>query len=258
MTTNLPDQMRKLSGALTEMVRVAGKEMPVVMVKQASEFTRDLGAAASILTPAKGSIRFEREAALKTGSGGVKVRPSIRAAVMAKFQVASVRATTKGGRVIASRSGNRFARGKGKRLKLTKTITRQGQSRNLQSLMVEGELNAREKGRGFTAYGARLKTIKELGTTAGSSVDHLGRYHNTLADAALHLAEDQTDVTLRFGGIGSGVQSELGDSLSTRDGQTVVGLAVERRISDMAPYIARKYAQGAAQSLSHVFPTTLT
>jgi hypothetical protein len=254
VTTNLPELLDRMHGALTEMVRVTQKDHGPSLVKQGSEFTRDLSAAARLVTPVRGSIRSARLAALDAG-GGIKIRPSVRASVAAKYKVATVRATTRGGRLIRSQSGPRFARG-GKRLKLTKTITSKGKRLNLQALMVKRELALREQGRGYTAFGARLKPIDTLAPTGGATVDLFGRYHNALSDATLTLGADSSDVTLRFGGIGSGVRAELGDSLATPQGQTLVALAIERRTADMGVYIARQYAKGAAKAFRKQFPTT--
>ena len=191
----LDDSLERLNRNLAEYAKHTSKSIQDAVAKQGSKLAFELSARLQAEKPGKGSIRAERLAALQSG-GGVKVRDSIRQKVT---------------------SGKR--RGK----------------LNLQARRVRAELNLRERGRGFLAYGARINTRPFLSARA-QRLQHWSRHRQLLATAGLIFNPDTAKIEISYGG----PQTELGDTFQNPRFRKHINAALGAVADDIQIYLDQK------------------
>lgn len=227
MISRVETNAAELAAALTAYGKASGKSMDQVLFEKSARFAFTLSNLLRRLAPGKGSIRTALLARLKSG-GGVKVRASVREQIAAKYNLAtdisSRRSTIKSGKNRKS-----SIKSKGKRL-------------NIRNLMVRGEINVREKGRGFIATSSRFSSgFHGNGQTRS-------RFGPTLARASLR--SNGLISTLRF--VWTDVISRLSGSaaqgLEKPRAQAAIADALSETREDILIYLARKNAEAKAKA----------
>ena len=194
------DNLARLNVALAEYIQHSRQTVDEAIAKQGAKLSFALSRRLRAEKPGKGEIRAERLAALKAG-GGVRVRDSIR-----------------------------------KKISGTKRFRKGGL--NLQARRVKAELNLRERGKGFLAYGTRIN-VGKLSATTASRVGKVGRYGQTLASAGLRFNTDSSRIEFIFGGS----KTELGDTLAKPRFRKHIDAAIGDVADDIQVYLDRKLAQ---------------
>jgi len=194
------------------------------------------------LAPARGEIRAERLAALGTG-GGIKVRPSAyrsaqnrlgrRVNTFSDLTTRKIARRLKGGAV---------------------TVATSATGLNLQALAVRAELGMRERARGFSAFGAAMRSggssLAQMaasfpaGTTSGGgSRRWRGAVGQQLSQADIRVSGGGAvaSLALMFGSS----QTTLGEALLKPAQQAALRGAIAATHADMMVYIRRKLAGNA-------------
>lgn len=206
----LESNIAGVNAALARQAELTGKTMREVLASEAGWVIRTIASNLNQLTPVKGSIRAERLAALKRGSVPI-IRPGLAEIVARRYHLATD----------LSSKQQVFIRGK--RNKAVSSIRRKGKPMNLQALVIERELNLRERGRGYTSYAARLRWVETLDVQA-TTLSHYGRYRQLLTTAEMESMPGSAALTFTFGGAGV----EIGESLSTAAAQQAIADGVDR------------------------------
>lgn len=246
--------LEALNRTLTEYRRVSGLTTTEVLVKQGTKLSFELSNRLKGLMPGRGAIRNERLAALKSGEG-VHVRPSIARAVLAK-QGAAVSLKDKAQylagqqkteRQIGTLAGVRFKFGKKTPDGVKEHVKRDGTRLNLQALMVQRELNAREGGRGYLGVGARMK----IANIAATKLEKFfGRYRQQLSSAGLGITPDNQSLTFTYGGTNTpDGPVDIGSALQKPRQQNAISQALGAVRADMAVYLQRKQVEALQASL---------
>lgn len=191
----IEDNLADLNVALGEYLKHTKLSVDEAMVKQGTKIAFEISRQMSAMKPAKGAVRAERLAALKSGEG-VRVRKSLR------------------------------------KWKPTRN-SRKDRSLNIQALRVRRELNLREQGRGFMAYGTRINAGKLRGK---QRIEKLGRHKQQLAEAGLRFEPDGTSFKLVYGG----PQSEFGGTLNRPRFRRHINAAIVEVTADILTYVDRK------------------
>lgn len=210
-----------------EVLRKKGKDLGISMQQ---EF--------KTLAPAKGQVRSERLEALKSG-GGVHIRPSVLAAISKKYNAVPLLSGPQLFRTRRSTAGGQVILGK------LRGTTRGGL--NLQALLVQRELNIRERGRFFTSASALLGARNEPLVTG---LESKSRFGPTLATEAYQEAGDSSTVTFRFGFYGS-MSQDVVHALNRPRGQEALNRAIVKTSDDMLPYLQRHLGEKAVEVLKN-------
>jgi hypothetical protein len=224
--SNLAELNAKLS------TYAAHRKITVVQAvqKHSQEFAFLLADELKKTSPARGSIRSGALAWLKNRSKGVNVRPSIMKAVREKYNLIQD-ITTRRFVIGGKRGKGTVTRGKGANKKKL----------NIRALMVQRELNMRERGIRFMAVSARLKGLSAV--SPGSAEFWLGRFGQKTADAKLLVSATGDEATMRITYGGS--KSEFGDALQNPFAQAAIATALQRTLENMEVYIERKEREAA-------------
>ncbi len=177
------------------------------------------------IMPAKGSIRSERLAALRSG-GGVRVRESVLRKIAQKYQARTN---------LATRSVVFGKRGVG-------TVSRKGGRRlNLRALAVQAELNVRERGRGFLSTSARWP--RQL---SGSDIVR-SRFGPILEQSRITMTADEAQATFTWGAAGQ-LSREAAEGLQTPPGQRAIAASFNDLRRDILVYVQRKMLEDARRA----------
>jgi hypothetical protein len=229
VTLTFQTNLDEFNAALTRYAALSSKGAAEAVAKKGADFGFRLSRKLLTLAPDKGSVREERLAALAAG-GSLKIRDKIRQRVYAKFGVSQTMA------------GRKLRMGK----KLTASKLVGGKRLNLQALLVRAELNARESGRGFSAFSARYKSLSQqlaadrFGEQRRKIID---RYSRFLSEVGFKRDRDSSNLTFRWGGNES--SGKLAASLQKPRQQAAIADALNEARADMMDYIIRKQAQAA-------------
>jgi hypothetical protein len=117
-------------------------------------------------------------------------------------------------------------------------ITKGNRSLNRQALRVRRELNLREQGKGFMAYGVRVNT-RSLARGSGGRVHKVGRARQLLATAGLRFNPDSARVEFEYGS----VKSELGTTLGKPRFRKHINAALGEVADDIRVYLDRKLSE---------------
>jgi hypothetical protein len=183
-------ETKKLEAAMQRYKEETGKTAERVLLRAGINLSSFYSNALKGLIPPKGSIRAENLARLKAGDKGLRIRQSVKNAILRKFP-------------------GRNALGKvvfGKRK--TSTVSRKGSRLNVTALMAQMELNVRERARGFTALVPRIRGIGLLGQQR--LIQHLGAVKQRLATAGFVANTDGGKLTLTYGGPGTEAGEAVG------------------------------------------------
>lgn len=230
MTLTFQTNLDEFNAALTRYAALSSIGAAEAVAKKGADFGFRLSRKLLALAPDKGSVRESRLAALASG-GGLKVRDKIRQRVYAKLGVSQTLA------------GRKLRMG-GKKLSASKLVG--GKRLNLQALLVRAELNARESGRGFSAFSARYKSLSQqlaadrFGEQRRKIID---RYSRFLSEVGFKRDKDASTLTFRWGGNES--SGKLAASLQKPRQQTAIADALDESRADMMAYILRKQTQAA-------------
>jgi len=228
-TSRIEANLQDLQRALGLYVQASGKSVEEVFAKKSSQLGYQLRLEFRTLMPGKGSVRNERLEALKTGEG-VRVRPSVYAAVAEKFGAAPLASSvmkwrSKGGQLVGT--------------------NRKGL--NLQALAVQAEFNLRESGRGLLGQSAGF-----IGWRAGNDVSGTSqakadsRYGAWLAKAGVTKTGTGTEAKFEWGGLSS-MSDEAVHGIARTQGLAAVARAIDAVTSDMVPYLASHLDMTAEQ-----------
>jgi hypothetical protein len=206
----------RLRGILERYGRERRMDSHTVLQRTVRDFTHRYADKLSAIMPRKGQIRFERLEKLNRRSEGVKVRPSIKAAIIAKYAAA----------------GNQFdtrRKKQGRALSLVRTKRGLKSRLNLQALMVERELNARESGVGYAKFGVRL----------GDRPAVIGGRQQILSRTELQHTADLSTAVVTFGQPGV----MLGEIISKERQQAMMAEALNETVEDKLDYLRQKGIQ---------------
>lgn len=247
--------LRAFNTTLAEYQRVSGLTTTQALTKKAADVAYRLSAILKGLSPAKGSIRSTMEGALRSGSSGIFIRPSIRLAVMQKYG-ASVALSDKDKYLAASKETERSVGAiKGLSLrfgtkgKTKKTARMNGKSLNIQQLSVARELNMRESGRGYLSFAARMN-LKGIADT--KLIKFLGRVKQQVSSAGLDFNGNGQTLTMTYGGAtaDNGQPVTVGTGMKKPKQQAAIAQALAEATADMRVYIARKHAEALQASVN--------
>lgn len=230
MTLTFQTNLDEFNAALTRYAALSSIGAAEAVAKKGADFGFRLSRKLLALAPDKGSVRESRLAALAAG-GGLNVREKIRQRVYAKLGVSQTVA------------GRKLRMG-GKKLSASKLV--KGKRLNLQALLVRAELNARESGRGFSAFSARYKSLSQqlaadrFGEQRRKIID---RYSRFLSEVGFKRDKDASTLTFRWGGNES--SGKLAVSLQKPRQQAAIADALDESRADMMAYIVRKQTQAA-------------
>ena len=200
--------------------------------KNAKEFTFFLADELKKKSPTRGSIKSGALAWLKGRTKGVKVRPTIQFAVAAKYQARQD---------ITTRRFQLQKRGKGSVLK------GKGENKrrlNLQALMVERELNIRERGIGFMQFAARQKGLQMV--DPGSSASWFAKFGQKVSEAKMSLvANFAGDSIAKMEIIYGGGETKFGEALQKPFGEVAIAAALQRTSDNLQTYLDRKEREAA-------------
>lgn len=260
MIVTVHDNLAALNKILPEYQRVSRKTSIEVLTKKGRDLAIRMGQELRKLTPTKGAITSTRLAAMEAG-GGVKVRPSIVQAIIKRETVKRggfVRLSDKAKHIADDRgvAGIRF-RSQDPNWFDEEGVTKNAKGQSLWSLIVKRELAARESGRGYTAFAARMGIHRII---AGQVLRHMGRNRQVIGDAKLLATQSEGSLTMTWGGTAPGGQPiGSGVSLSKPPQQAAIAVAIRGMLADIEPYVARKYAesmQGAVGKAIDITPFT--
>jgi len=231
MSLQIGDELGKLNANLTRYATLARKMPEEAVRKHSDEFSIRLFNALRQIAPAKGSIRtavlgqLEHATKWKPGArrtGGI-VRESVRQRIAAKYGLSSDIATRKS-LIRKTKSANQ----------LTGSVLVGGKRLNLQALMVQAEINLRERGRGFLAIAGRFQQSgKENEVRTLSRIQQILGIQNILAG--------DNEAQSRFAWGETGPQSlAVATGLSTAKAQQAVLAALKSTRDNMLEYIKRK------------------
>lgn len=170
------------------------------------------------LMPAKGSIRSSNIARMASGGGGIKVSDGVKRSVYSRRGV--VYDLAKGRYMATASKGKAYKKG-------AREIP------NIQQELVKRELNRRERGRGYLAYGSSFRRVKRIMDMENQVI--LNRVGVRIADAFLKEDRNASVLTLW-----DTVSKPLLRGLVSPDGRSAVRNAFKIVIADMDVYLERK------------------
>ena len=244
-----------LNSILPEYARVRGWTTTQVLVSKGSQLAFALSQEMRKLSPGRGSIRAERLAALKSGEG-VHVRPGISKRILASMGAAVPlinKAKYLAGqkrieRKIGTLAGVRFKFGKQARNKEGQAqVSKKGRKLNLQALMVQAELNARERGIGYLGIAARMNLA---GLANVKLLKFFGKYKQQLSSAGLGVNELGQELRFTYGGeMAGGKPVDVGTAYQKPQQQAAISRAIGSVQRDTKVYLARKHAEALESSI---------
>ena len=247
-------EMNRFNTKVREYATVAGMTLAEAMIKQASKFSINLGARLRKESPGKGDITRERLALLQTKSEGVRVRATIRDSTRAQ-RMSALETVQKSGRVIRPGFTLKGKMSKEERkafrfLEKSKNL-RTGRMLNAQALAVRAELKARESGRGFTGYAARIRGLGQVGVTGptAKALRHFGRYAQELANVGIQVARDLSSIAFHWGRQGGDAQqtSDIGKAMHQPQNYPHIAAALTETTADIQAYLTNKVAQNLSR-----------
>lgn len=222
-------ELDRLNSDLGEYQRLSGKTQDEVLVKQGGKLAFALRKELRGLAPVKGSIRAAALARLRAG-GGVKVRESVRRQVLAKQGAAQ---TVDSRQFVFGKTGQATKLRKGRRL-------------NLQALMVEAEINVRERGRGFLSVSSNIPRFTGALTDLQRAYSRFGPI---LSQAGLHVLPDRRQLRFDWGGF-SQLSESAAVGLTKPKAQIAVARALQLTAQDIEIYLDRKLTENANASFT--------
>lgn len=238
-----------LNRILPEYGRLRGMTTAEVLVKTGTKLAFALGQRLTELAPGKGSIRSERLSAMRSGEGTL-VRPGIRKRIMDQYG-AAVPLSNKAAYLEAQkRTEKKFGALTGLRVKFGKrksnaegaaSVSKKGKKLNLQALMVQAEINAREKGSKYLGWGAKTDL---RGIALVKNMKHFGRYKQELAKVGLGVNELGQELRFTYGGaVYDGMPVDLGIGMQTPKAQAKIAQAIGDVRKDTNDYLVRKHTE---------------
>ncbi len=231
--------LARLSEAMQKYALLSDHTESGTIVKQAGKFAYNLRFGLRALAPAKGAVRLERLAALKSGrekGAGTKVRPAVMQELYARFQATTSIAT--GETFYAMRRGKT---GRGKIIGMSREVKSKltGKMINITALAVEAELNVRESARGFAGYSAKFRSYGEVvGRGYESEQSIFSRYGFVLAVMGLQVAPNAQTKKAEFTWLPShGQYASAVAGLTKEKQQQVLLWAIEVTTADIVKYL---------------------
>ena len=223
MSLRISFELDRVNNALTEYIR-AGRKLPEAAVRrQADEFGVRLFQELRQIAPPKGSVTAEGLALLQSRRG-VRVRESVRAAVLAKYGARQ------------DISSRQILLGRGKRGRTTAKVG--GQRLNLQALAVRRELSTRESGRGFLSVSALMDKLGSSGDRASSE----SRTGALLGKLVLQVQGPSAETRFTWGTLGkTSLAAAIG--LSQPRAEAAIANALSATAANMRVYIQDKGRQ---------------
>lgn len=203
-----------LSESLHKYALLSGKAEDEILLEKGKQLGYVIFKGLRAIMPAKGSIRAEQLAALKSGKG-VLVRPAVLLDVAQQYG-----ATTD---IESGRTTFHYQKGK------TFRVSGNVRGLNLQALAVEREIAIRESGRGFSAY----SVPKRIG-------DVESRYGFKLSGFTAQDGGQVKTVTLNWLGSDSIFYKDAVEGLSKSKQQKILAEAINEVNADIGIYIERK------------------
>lgn len=213
--------LSNVNGALALYQQLSGKTSEEVLAKQGGKFASILARALRQRSPAKGSIRSEALALLKSGRG-IKIRDTVRQQVEGKWTKTWAKAQSKLERQYWGESVNE---GFGKAQE-----------------MVRREIAVRESGRGFLSVSARYPTTVAQGMKA------ISRYSQAVSRVGIKLAKDNNSVSFVWDGT-SRQGRAAARGLGGQAAQEAIVAAADALTADIGTYTARKQQELALKVL---------
>lgn len=231
--------LSQLNGTLQRYAELSKLSWPQILAKHGSKLTYAISARLRAMMPSNGKITSEMLEALGAGKG-VKVRPSIKERILQRV----------GGNVSISESGSHKSRGgfAGVRTRKDSAYVKTGGKRlSLSALAVKSELAARERGRGYLGFAARIRTDS---VSAVKEVKKLGRYMQQLATAGLITTGEGDSIRFVWGGMSpTGEALGVGEGLSKARQQQAIALGISDVDQDIMEYVRRKNAEALQQAV---------
>lgn len=262
--SDIQTQMGRLNTALAEYANYTWRNSVEIVEKQGSKLGFEISQEFLKLKPGKGVIMAQGLAAL-AGGYGIRVRQSVRDRLVRKFRVTQKIARFKNGRAKKTIYGKQVMnRLVGRGINRSKTVEFsskkvKGSRLNLQALAVQSELRLREKGRGFTAFGAKIKSFKVYEASRANfryENTHFSKlYGNALALFGVKANDDSASFNILYAPPGSH-QSELGNSMNTPAGQRAIARGISATVDDIMIHVVREQDKAAQKALAAHFPTT--
>ena len=187
------------------------------LVRQARNFSLNLYRGLKAIAPDKGSIRNARLESLRSG-GGIKISDKTRARIYKKYNI------QESGGVYQIEKYKRGAR---------KSILKRGRRLNIQALMVESELNMRERARMFSAASV-LFPLSDKG-------DSKSKKGNSILGLRTSTAQgNESGIVFSWGVDVSPTSAQAASGLTTSQQQGIVMSAMKATIADMESYLMKK------------------
>lgn len=222
--TNLPD----FNATLARYSELSRKTPEEVVLRQGAKLGFVLARRMRVFAPAKGAITAERLGKFDEYSG-ILIRPSVRRRITERYG-AAVRLSDR--KTVFGRTGLERQKVRGREL-------------SIRELMVNAELSARERARGFVSVSTRFQEIRALrkanptGNSRSATERSLGRFRTLLSESGI--AVSSGDAVLELSAVGrmkDGTNAGKFWGSSRAKSATAAALAEVR--SDMLVYINRK------------------
>lgn len=227
------NSLNSILGDYAEIYRILPEQ---ALAKKGSQIGFELAQRLATLKPGKGQVTAENLSALQSGTRGVKVRPGLRLKLQSRLGLANR---------ITDKNRKRPQAVYGKALKTE--FVRKGKRMNFQALAVKAELAARESGAGYSSVVARVKGLKQAGTSwassGGGKIFSRGRYNQLLASAGLAVETDGAELTITYGSTKNGA----GDALSTPRAEALIDDSVKEVVRDTMEYITDRLQRRSFQ-----------
>jgi hypothetical protein len=235
MTPLIQSNARQFAAAFERYMAVTNQVPGQALTRQARNFALALRKRLRFLAPQKGSIRSERETALKSG-GGLNIRKAVR-----DYADKNTRATA--------------TNLKTRRATLFREVNRKGNvkkdARNWWQLAVARELAMRERGIGFTSYSAAFRGLSKMAPQPGTQrTQVVDRYKRFLSAAGIKISSSGAGAVFSWGGNRS--SGSVAKVLQEGKGQEAVANALLDARNDMMVYVRRKLLENAAKTVGRI------
>lgn len=235
MTPLIQSNARQFAAAFDQYMAATNRTPGEALTRQARNFAIALRKRLRILAPQKGTIRSEREAALKSG-GGIAIRKAVR-----DYANKNTRATATS---LSTRKATLF-----------REVNRKGNvkknARTWWQLAVARELSMRERGIGFTSYSAAFRGLNKMTPQRGTQrAQVIDRYKRFLSAVGIKISSSGAGAVFSWGGNRS--SGSVAKVLQEGRGQEAVANALMDARNDMLVYVRRKLAQDAVKTVGRV------
>jgi hypothetical protein len=216
---SIESNLAQLNASLNEYIKLSGRTVDEALRKQAAKLGFNLRKELRGIAPAKGSIRAQAEALLKSGRG-IKVRESVLRKVFAKRGARSIIGS---GRVVFGKKGA--------------GSTRAGL--NLWALAVQAEINLRESARGFLGVSATYRGLSSSLEQEAKAFSRAGPVLSTVDFKELSSGAGGS-VEFLWGPAASTLSGEAAAGLTKAKGDAAINRALTNTLEDIEVYITRK------------------